>query len=383
MPRRPTGPRLRLQPAEYDAKGGIVRHAAWVIGDGKRTVRTGCREGEVEAAQRKLADYILAKHEPARARDRDADQIDVADVIAVYSEDVAKGHARPKEALARLERLNEHFGAMKLSAITGAACRAYVAKKGAKGGARRELEDLRAAVKHYHAEGFVTNPPVVRLPDRGAPRERWLTRDEAAQLLWAAWRLRQVYRGEATRRATAKHIARFILVALYTGTRAGAVCGAAIRPTIGRGYVDLESGLFYRRPPGQRETKKRQPTIPLPDRLLAHLRRWEARGLSKATVVEWRGQPVTKINKAFRAVRTAAGFGADVVPHTLRHTAATWTMQAGADPWAASALLGMSLETLTRVYSHHHPDHLNEVKNAIATHRPDRKRASSGSQLRA
>jgi hypothetical protein len=98
-------------------------------------------------------------------------------------------------------------------------------------------------------------------------------------MIWAAWRYREVQKGKDTDRRSRRHVARFMLVALYTGTRSSAVCGAGIRPAIGRGHVDLESGLFYRRAPGARETKKRQPTIRLPDRLLAHMRRWERLGL--------------------------------------------------------------------------------------------------------
>ena len=83
------------------------------------------------------------------------------------------------------------------------------------------------------------------------------------------------YAGQRTERAVGRHVARFILLGLYTGTRHGAICRAALMPTIGRGHVDLERGVFYRRAEGERETKKRQPPIRLPNRLLAHLRRWE------------------------------------------------------------------------------------------------------------
>jgi hypothetical protein len=34
------------------------------------------------------------------------------------------------------------------------------------------------------------------------------------------------------------------------------------------------SGLYNRLAIGRRATKKRQPTVPLPDRLLVHMRRW-------------------------------------------------------------------------------------------------------------
>jgi hypothetical protein len=146
-------------------------------------------------------------------------------------------------------------------------------------------------------------------------RERWLTRSEAARLLWAAWRARQVMRDNATMRAVGRHVARFILVGLYTGTRSAAICGAALMPTVGRGHVDLERGVFYRRAIGRRKTKKGQPPVKLPPRLLAHMRRWAARGLSRTAVVEWNGKPVASVRKGFEAAVRAADLGADVTPH--------------------------------------------------------------------
>src|SRR6185437_11182459 len=70
-----------------------------------------------------------------------------------------------------------------------------------------------------------------------------------------------------------KHLARFLLIALYTGTRSGAVLTASPYPGEGRSYVDLERGIFYRLAEGARETNKRQPPVPIPPRLLAHMRR--------------------------------------------------------------------------------------------------------------
>ena len=69
------------------------------------------------------------------------------------------------------------------------------------------------------------------------------------------------------------------------------------------------------------------------------------------------GEPVARINKAFRSLRRAAELGADVVPHTLRHTCATWLAQSGVPVWEAAGFLGISPETLERVYGHHHPDY--------------------------
>jgi len=224
------------------------------------------------------------------------------------------------------------------------------------------LEELRAAINHHRKEGYCDKIVSVVLPERNEGRTRWLTRKEAARLIWRAWRFRETQQGEATDRRTRRHVARFILVGLYTGTRAGAICAAALQPTEGRGWIDLERGIFYRRPAGVRETKKRRPPVPLPRRLLAHLRRWKAKGQRFA--VEFNGEAVKDVDQAFRRTAKAAKLF-DVTPHVLRHTAATWLMQLGTDKWQAAEYLGMTPETLDRVYGHHHPDHLLAPREAF------------------
>lgn len=69
-----------------------------------------------------------------------------------------------------------------------------------------------------------------------------------------------------------------------------------------------------------------------------------------------------------RAVKLAnlSPEGSKIVPHTLRHTAATWLMQRGVPIWQAAGYLGMSAETLERVYGHHSPEHLKRAAEAIA-----------------
>ena len=207
------------------------------------------------------------------------------------------------------------------------------------------------------------------LPDKGEPRERWLTRFEAARLLWAAWRLREKQNGKLTDRPTAQHVARFILTGLYTGTRAGAICGAALRPTVGHGWIDAEQGVFYRRTAGMKKTKKRQPTIRMPPRLLAHVRRWARLRIANEFLIEWQGEPVKRINKAFRSARKAAGLGPEVTPHTLRHTAITWQAQLGVPPHEICGFFGITLEVFERVYGHHHPDYQSNAVNAFSRSR--------------
>jgi hypothetical protein len=176
-------------------------------------------------------------------------------------------HTRPKETEGRIAALERFFGDKMLSDVTGETCRAYVAQRTTDAAARRELEDLRAAINYHRREGLHDKIVSVVLPDERPARERWLTRSEAARLIRSAWRYREMQKGKLTDRRSRQHIAQFILVALYTGTRASAVCGAALQPTVGHGWIDLDRGVFYRRPAGQRETKKRQPPVPLPDHL--------------------------------------------------------------------------------------------------------------------
>ena len=142
----------------------------------------------------------------------------------------------------------------------------------------------------------------------------------------------------------------------------------------GKAYVDLERGIFYRLAGGQRASSKRQPPAPIPPGLLAHLRRWarpDSDGNLPAHFVMWNGKPVKSVKVGFgRAVKLAGLPG--VTPHTLRHTCATWLMQAGVPIWEAAGCLGMSPELVEKTYGHHHPDHLKGAASAFGRHRQAR-----------
>jgi integrase len=368
MPFRTKGARLWLRRARRDRKAGDSRNAIWIIRDGKHTEGTGCRQDDRAGAERALAAYLNRKHlEQATKGTRDPSQIPIADVLALYGKVKAGSQSRPKETAGRISRLLEFFGDKMLGDVNGDLCRAYVAQRSTDAAARRELEDLRAAINHHRREGLCSHTISIVLPEERPPRERWLTRTEAAALVRAAWHYREVQKGVETDRRSRRHVAKFVLVGLYTGTRAGAVCGAALQPTVGHGWIDVDHGVFYRRAPRQRETNKRQPPVPLPPQLLAHLRRWKKSG--QRFVVEWNGKSVKAIEKAFANAVADAALGPDVTPHVLRHTAPTWLMQSGTSPWEAAGFLGMSLEMLLERYGHHHPDHLSGARKAFAKHR--------------
>lgn len=377
MPRTSKGPRLWLRKKRRD-RNGVVRQGSWFILDGTAHIATGCAPSETQRAQERLAEYIGQKYQPSR-KERDIENILIGDVLSIYLADRVPLQARPKCAEARIDRLNEYWGALRLADVNGATCRDYI-RSGTAGGGRRDLEDLRAAINHHSKEGLHRGIVRVTLPPKGLPRDRWLSRNEAAALIRVCWRAREIqtqHRGKLkgqkiiTDKKTSQHIARFILIALYTGTRASAVAAASPFRSEGRSYVDLEQGMFYRLAEGSRATKKRQPPVPLPPRLLAHMRRWVEKKIAKQHFVEWNDKPVQSVTTGFRSAVRRAGLKGKVTPHTLRHTAATWLMQAGVPMWQASRFLGMTQETLENVYGHHHPEHLREAAAAIGYQRGD------------
>jgi integrase len=380
MSRPSKGARLYLRSERRDKRGRVKERTTWIIRDGGRDIFTGCAKAEIDAAEQKLREYIASKYSPKR-KIQDIETIPIADVLAIYADDrrdLSEGDTEEaKRFRGRILRLNDWWGAKMLSDINGEECRRYVKERGRTGGARRDLEDLRAAIGHHASEGLHRGTVKVTLPKRGPARSRWLSREEAARLLWACWRARELQRmhrgplkGQKveTGKRPLRHLARFILIGLYTGTRAGVIASASPIPAIGRSYVDLDRGIFYRLAQGKAETNKRQPPVPIPPRLLAHLRRWKERKLIARHFVEFNGEAVSSVKTAFKRAVKLAGLLEDegrVSPHTLRHTAATWLMQQGTDRWQAAGFLGMTVEMLDRVYGHHHPDHLQDAVQNI------------------
>ena len=332
MPRQAKGPRLYLETR-------ADRAAVWVIRDGNRKVSTGCAESQRAEAERRLEAYRAETYRPERGDAKHPSNVLIADVLNIYLADRVPAQARPKEAASRILKLAEFFGTDTLDTVTGPACRAYARHRASQTAARRELEDLRAAIIHHRREGLCNQIVEVILPERSQPRERWLTRSEAARLLLTAWR-------------RSPHVARFILVGLYTGTRSGAILGASLTAVSGKGWVDLSKGVFYRKAFGAARTKKRQPPVPIPDRLLAHIRRWQAKGHCKKALIEFDGAPILRITKAFDRAVEAAGLGDGVTPHTLRHTAATWMVENGVETGDVAKFLGMTEAMVEDRYGH-------------------------------
>lgn len=157
---------------------------------------------------------------------------------------------------------------------------------------------------------------------------------------------------------TLDHLRLFCTIALHTLQRPGAILELRTE------QVNLRSARIDFLPPGEAQSRKRRPVVPVSDTLQPLLA--ESIGESETGfVVEWNGRPVASVGRAFRAARNAAGLGTDVTPYTLRHTGATLLLAAGVPIRQVAGMLGHTEERTTELYGKHHVDFLGDAKRAL------------------
>jgi len=180
--------------------------------------------------------------------------------------------------------------------------------------------------------------PFVELPE-GAGRDRVLTVDKLARLHEAA----------------VPHLRDFILLSIGTCARPGAVL------ELTRFQGDLAAGLIDLNPPGRRQTKKRRPVVPL----LSALRPIIAK--SEGHLVTFRKRPMASVRRSWNEARERAGLDEDVVPYTLRHTAATEMSARGVPDGQVAVYLGhdMAGHHTTARYVRRRPEYLAEGAAAL------------------
>jgi integrase len=281
----------------------------------------------------------------------------ISDIVNVYLREHAPHVVKPDFLAATAEPIITWWGDKTLADIRGKSCRDYVTWRTAQrirhrkndvrvstATARHDLKTLQAAVRHFHREyGPLDAVPTVTLPDKSAARERWLSWQEARKAIQAS--------------AETEHLRRFLILGLHTGTRSAAILGLRWVQSLDSGWVDLDGGMLHRAGPKQRATKKKQPSIQIPPRLMRHLVAWHTADARHGIthVVHYQARKLVKLRRSWDTMCDRAQLGADVTPHTLRHTATTWLLRSGRDPWAVAGFVGMTMETLDRTYGHHSP----------------------------
>jgi integrase len=304
----------------------------------------------------------------------------VADVLAHYGAHRAPALAHPELVGYHLDPLLQHFGDCTCWEINAESCRSYVDRRTAgelgrvvkSGTARRELVTLSAALTFAFKDRKLSQPVPVSLPKEGEPRRRWLERSEAAAVLAGALGIIATACDVKSRQPVkwsrmfqpSYHVARFILIGLYTGTRHEANLAMRWGVNSKGGWFDLDRGVMYRRGEGQLDTNKRRVPAPIPERLLPHLERW--RRMTVIGPVEYAGRLIAKERKGWDRARKLAGLGPEVTPHVLKHTCITWLLQNGVPIWEVAGFVGTSERVIRDTYGHHSPDHLNAARTGFS-----------------
>jgi len=302
-----------------------------------------------------LARFIVERQRAERpAGPRDPGSFPIAEVLDFYGTEHAPITAAPERIAYAMIPLLEYWNDSMVGDIVPETCRAYGRwRERAPATIRRELSTLRSALNFAVVNGRLTRAPHVELPEKPEGKDRWLTKSEAARLLNAA----------RTGRADVRlYLPLFIMLALYTGQRKGALL--ALRWP----QVNLETRRIDFNPPGARRTSKRKVKgQPIPDRLFTALRLAKQRGSDLGYVIHDKGKQVKDIGDSkggsFGSACARAGLD-DVSPHVLRHTCGTWMAQRGVSLHEIGGWLGHSDTRTTELYAHHHPDFMETARRA-------------------
>jgi integrase len=198
---------------------------------------------------------------------------------------------------------------------------------------------LRRCVRDWE---WLDRAPAVRLLKEPTRRIRFLTHDQAAALL----------------KELPPHLRDMATFTLATGLRAANVTGLTWE------QVDLERKVAWVHP----DQAKARKAIAVPLNLAAIEVLARQRGSHAERVFTYEGAPVRQLStKAWYKALKRVGI-TDFKWHDLRHTWASWHMQAGTPLFALQELAGWESERMVRRYAHLAADHLAVYAGNVGIH---------------
>ncbi len=201
--------------------------------------------------------------------------------------------------------------------------------------ANRVLALVRAILRKAAYEWeWMDRAPKVRMFKEQSRRVKWLTRTEAGSLLCAL----------------PEHLADMVEFALYTGLRQRNVT------QLEWSQIDMPKKIAWIHP-DQAKAGKGIP-VPLTDGAVAVLRRRMSKQQHLVRVFTYQGQPLRWVNNhAWKKALRRAGIE-NFRWHDLRHTWASWHVQAGTPLYELQQLGGWASAEMVRRYAHLAPEHL-------------------------
>ncbi|MBY5385209.1 hypothetical protein [Rhizobium leguminosarum] len=366
MPHHGKGPYLVKRKARRDKEGNITHRPTWIIRDGRERRGTGCSIADFDKAKKLLEAYKAEKYtEKPIPAGLSEDNVYIADLIRYYL-DCRKDWlarmkpARRRETATQFERLNKFWGLKTVAEINTLTSKAYQEGR-TPNTVRLELIMLRAAINFGASENKVRlvlhhNYAIPPKPDS---RPFAMSLQEVITLYKAARRRKHMFNGVATHNVS-KHIARFILVAIVTGTRADRLSRASFHKEPGRPWIDLASGIFYRRAAKEfAPHNKRADPVRIPDRLLRLMKLWY-RDDSAACVpgyqylIHYHGRSVDCRRGYYTLKHTVFGRerATEINRHTLKHTCVTWLLSEGVDIEDVATYVSTTPNVIRTVYRH-------------------------------
>ena len=327
-------------------------HIYWCKPGTRRVCRKSTGTADLERARQRLIEFV---NEQSRPQEELPENVSLHDALNEYVEVTLAG--RPSQDNARgfyrqLNRFFEREGLRFVSDLTYDAQGAYIAwrrqeaaRQGrtlSNGTVSRELDVVKAALRQFHRRGLLKDVPYIRSLPAPPPRDRFLTPDECQRLLDACHE---------------PHLQLFVLISLHTLQRPSAVLDLQCS------QVDVARKRVHFLAPGETQSNKRRPTVPISDTLLQPLT--AALDASESGfVIEYQGRRVRSIKKAFKTACQRARLER-VIPYTLRHTGATLLAAAGVPMRQIAGMLGHSQLHTTERYAKHAPDFLRQASAAL------------------
>ena len=270
----------------------------------------------------------------------------VAELVTRYQKEYLSTQARTTQvSMATIHaRIVKDFGSWPLGAVTPEALRGWrdrLAGRYKPGTVRRFLDGFsglfRVAVRDL--EWLEANPlRKVKKPAEPPGRERFLTQDEAEQLLLACQQSGQ------------KTLHLFVVLALSTG------CRKMELMTLRWSGVNLEAGTLML----ARTKNGTARSVPVTGLALRLLREHAERAAARGFVFPGEGQGHAVVDRPFKLAVKRAGL-ANLRVHDLRHTFASQVAMSGASTTEVAELLGHKQIKMAQKYSHFTKSHLGHV----------------------
>lgn len=299
--------------------------------DGK-TQRVSLHTKDRGEAERRLRDHFTA-----------APKGDLIEhIVPAYIADKREIGARSVAAMeASWKALQSTFGHLRPDQVNRPTCRMYAKTRRAGGVSDGTIIKDLGVLKAALGWAKMASQADFEMPPTPAPRDRYITREEMERLAQAA---------------ESAHTELFIRLAWATAGRASALLELTWdRVDFGMGQIRLATGEGRR---------KGRATVPMTDSLRKALEgAYSVR--TSAYVIEWGGEPIGNIAKAFRRACERAKIKG-VTPHILRHSAAVAMAQAGVPIEKIAQYLGHGDPGITfRVYARFRPEHMADAKAAL------------------